>query len=718
MSQAYRAHQLFRIASPRNALDFARTTRDFSTPDYVNLDSSFFRDHSHAQICAASEAWKAAHISEAKLLKGPQDGNEELLEPLSAAKFLLANEQLGDARLAAEQLTRPSSGSRTTEPASASALQLLADTRLREGETRNCVHHNNPDRCIWPLRDAAVHSDPEPARAAAGIYAELAARDPGDFAMRWRAGISSRLAGLTSEQGAPQPAARWTNPTLRLPPFPDVAVATGLRVPRAAGGTVLDDFDEDGNLDVLLLSFLTCDPVVLMHNTGDGSFEDVSEEGGLGSQLGGFNVAQADVNNDGHLDVMIVRSGWNGPGRNSLLLGDGHGHFEDVTSHAGLDLHNDATMAVAFADYDNDGWVDMFLANNSMMDMPGSRSRLYRNRGDGTFEEKTEAAGLPSIHFATGAAWGDYDNDGFPDLYVSTIGGPNLLYHNNGDGTFTEVTMHAGVGLPLVSFATWFFDYDNDGQLDLFAESFWVVLADEAKALLTGESSDPVTWPRLYHNRGDGTFEDATKAAGLDVSMSGMGANFGDIDADGWLDFFIGTGTPSLSHLVPKRLFRNVDGKRFEDETFNARVGQLQKGHGVAFGDVDGDGAPDLLINLGGAVAVDRFGPALFHNPMQGLHTVEVRLRGTRSNAAAIGARLSAYLPGGRRIERVVSSGGSFGASPLRQSIGLGSATRIERLEIRWPSGLHEEIHGLESGSSYRIVEGQDRAELVERARP
>ena len=199
---------------------------------------------------------------------------------------------------------------------------------------------------------------------------------------------------------------------------------------------------------------------------------------------------------------------------------------------------------------------------------------------------------------------------------------------------------------------------------------------------------NPGPKPRLYHNNGNGTFTDVAKAARLDRVLVVMGANFGDLDNDGWLDFYLGTGEPVLSSLMPNRMFRNAGGKLFQDVTTSGGFGHLQKGHGVAWGDIDNDGDQDIFETMGGAYEGDAFQSVLFHNPGHSNRWVTLRLRGVRSNRDAIGARIALRVTDGndvREIHTVVSSGGSFGSSSLQQEIGLGRATFIEKITIQWP---------------------------------
>ena len=367
------------------------------------------------------------------------------------------------------------------------------------------------------------------------------------------------------------------------------------------------------------------------------------------------------------------------------------GTFTDVTAKAGLlDKRPHRTHTAAWADYDNDGWVDLFVGHEE------SPSALYHNERDGTFREVGAAAGVARTAFTKGATWGDYDNDGFADLYVSNYAGRNFLFHNRKDGTFDEVAQPLGVDLPLMSFATWFFDYDNDGWLDLFVASFVPSVTEVVRGVM-GLPPQAETM-RLYRNNRRGGFEDVTAAIGLARVVPAMGANFGDIDNDGFLDMYIGTGAPSYAALVPNVMFRNDGGRRFVDVTAASGTGHLQKGHGVAFGDVDGDGDDDLLANMGGFVPGDAYWKALFRNPGTANRSLGVRLVGTKSNRAAIGARITAFVrqPDGTLAERhrVVTSGGSFGASPYLQRIGLGPAASVERLDVLWPaSGLRQSLH-------------------------
>jgi hypothetical protein len=338
---------------------------------------------------------------------------------------------------------------------------------------------------------------------------------------------------------------------------------------------------------------------------------------------------------------------------------------------------------------------------------------LYRNQRDGTFRNVSASVGLHDLGFVKGAAWGDYDNDGRPDLYVSQLGERNRLFHNEG-GKFRDVTVAAGVSEPVQSFATWFWDYDNDGWLDLFVAAFQVDRLSDIPAL---HLNLPVSSerPRLYHNNHDGTFTDVTRAMGLDRAVLIMGANYGDLDNDGWPDCYLGTGEPDFRALLPNRMFRNDAGRRFQDVTTSGAFGHLQKGHAVSFGDIDNDGDQDIFAKMGGAYEGDAFRSVLFENPGHGNHWLTLLLKGVNANRAAIGARIRVRA-GGRDIYHLVGSGGSFGANSLQAEIGIGRAPAVDEVEIRWPgSGRVQLVRELKADHVYRLEEGVSEVQTLRR---
>jgi hypothetical protein len=395
---------------------------------------------------------------------------------------------------------------------------------------------------------------------------------------------------------------------------------------------------------------------------------------------------QTDYNNDGWLDIFIPRGAWVCPMRPSLLRNNRDGTFTDVTREAGLLVAVDSQVA-AWADFDNDGFLDLFLGGETVP------SHLFRNKGDGTFEDVTERAGVSNAGFmCKGASWGDFDGDGYPDLYVANIKGPPRLFRNNRDGTFTDVARDVGITQPDEGFSCWFWDYDNDGWPDIFATAYERGPSTNVQSQM-GLPHDGKTC-RLYRNVGGKRFEDVSAAVGLNLAMSPMGTNFGDFDNDGYLDIYLGTGTPSYALVVPNRMFKNVDGKRFADITVSSGTGHLQKGHAVACGDWDRDGNIDIFEELGGAAPGDRFRNVLFQNPGHDNHWITVKVVGKKTNRPGIGARIK-VCPAGeppRAIYRHVTSGSSFGANPLQQTIGIGKAAQIATLEVYWPTSRTTQV--------------------------
>jgi hypothetical protein len=501
-----------------------------------------------------------------------------------------------------------------------------------------------------------------------------------------------------------------------------VAPALGVDVLGRSGGAVMDDFDGDGLLDVFTSSWGIRDPASFFRSNGDGTFADRSLEAGLEGLTGGLNTKQADFDNDGDVDVLVLRGAWMPRGEpNSLLRNRGDGSFEDVTEAAGLMDPPHPTQTAAWGDYDNDGLVDLFIGNESTEGTNTDPAQLFRNNGDGTFTDVAERAGVALVGFIKGVTEGDYDNDGLLDLYVSRLGQPNLLLHNEGPGDdgiprFVDAAEEAGVLEPVNSFPTWFFDFDNDGWLDLFVSGCWARPGEVAGEYL-GMPLRSGT-PRLYRNRGDGTFEDLTRRARMERVLETMGSNFGDIDNDGYHDVYVGTGDPDFRSVMPSRMFRNAGGETFREVTTSGGFGFLAKGHSVAFGDADNDGDQDIYVNLGGAYRGDRFRNVILANPGHGRAWVTLRLEGVRSNRPAIGARIRVEVDapeGVRTIYATVGSGGSFGASSLQQEIGLGDATSIREIEVWRPTTDQRAVYrNVPTNRIYRVREGAPAPEPLE----
>ncbi len=572
-----------------------------------------------------------------------------------------------------------------------SVIFLQGVAGLRLGESENCLDCIGEGACIFPLRSTAVHTKPEGSRLAIEHFTEYLRQFPDDMGVRWLLNLAYMTLGEHPGQVPSEYRLTFESfgSEFDIGRFRDISHLVGVNRFNQSGGAVMDDFDNDGLLDIVTTSWDPGQSMAFYRNKGDGTFEERAGAAGLSKQYGGLNLVQTDYNNDGFLDLFVVRGAWAPhPMRPSLLRNNGDGTFTDVTREAGLMAPTNAITAT-WADYDNDGFLDLFICSEI------GPNRLYRNLGNGTFEEVAGQAGVQGKQLcAKGANWLDYDNDGYPDLFVNYLRSTPQLFHNNRDGTFSDVTAEMGITGPYGGFSCWAFDYDSDGWLDIFATCYERTLADAASDLLGQPARSTRDVTRLYRNLGGKRFVDVSKETGVDRVFVTMGSNFGDFDNDGYLDFYLGTGDPSYDLLVPNRMFKNVEGKRFAEITATAGTGHLQKGHGIACGDWDRDGNVDIFMETGGATPGDRFHNVLFQNPGQGNHWLTVKLIGKKTNRAAIGARIKVVTSGAKplTVHRHVSSGSSFGGNPLQQTIGLGKGSTIDRLEIHWPTSQTTQV--------------------------
>ena len=591
--------------------------------------------------------------------------------------------------------------------------------QLRRAEIENCVRRHNAECCLLPLRGAGVHSEREPAEAAAAALEAWAAHQPARLDVRWLRNLVAMALGeypegLDADVFIPTDTFASEVDVGR---FVDVAPDLGVATFNHCGGVVVEDFDGDRQLDIVTSSFAPSAPLTFYAGGPGLSFEDASEASRANDQLGGLNLVGGDYDDDGDVDVLVLRGAWlfdDGQIRNSLLQNDGDGVFVDVTRAAGLAEPAAPSQAACWGDFDLDGDLDLYVGNESRLEnTPAGTSypsQLFINGGDGTFVDRARDAGVTNDRYTKGVTAGDYDDDGDLDLYVSNLEA-NRLYRNEGGLTFSDVAPALRVDEPRGrSFATWFFDYDNDGKLDIFVGAFAATIASVAADHLG--QVDPALRPRLYRNVGDGGFQEATYAVGLVHAWAPMGANFGDLDNDGWLDIYLATGDPGYQTLMPNVMLRNDRGERFEDVTQSGGFGHLQKGHGVAFADFDDDGDQDVYNQLGGFYPGDAFHNALFRNPGHGRRFLHIRLVGTETNHFGLGARITVtFMEGGkeRRVHRAVGSVSSFGGSPLRQEIGLGDATEIVEVAIDWPvSGARQILQDVPLDTQILVTEGDD----------
>ena len=443
---------------------------------------------------------------------------------------------------------------------------LRATAYLRMAEDANCHLASNRDSCLLPIRRGGVHQNREGATRARDVLKGILDEDPSNLQARWLLNVAHMTLGTYPEEVPrrdliPPGVFASEHP---LPAFENVAKQVGVDVHGLAGGAILDDFDKDGLLDLMVSHSGFEDQTRLFLNRGNGTFEDRTESAGLAGEVGGLNMVQADYDNDGFVDVLVLRGGWMGPAVRfplSLLRNRGNGTFTDVTKAAELLAHRAPTQTATWLDYDGDGWLDLFVGNETRAGGVEELSpcELFRNNRDGTFTNVAHETGVDFVGFVKGVVSGDYNGDGRPDIYVSVQGSDNLFFRNDGPSNdkggwrFTNVATEAGVTEPKNSFGAFFFDYDNDGWPDLYVAGWG---GFEAKTMAADVAADYLGLPtaaergRLYRNKGDGTFEDVTKPAGLYRVVPAMGLNFGDLDNDGWLDVYLGTGNPDSARQL------------------------------------------------------------------------------------------------------------------------------------------------------------------------
>ena len=597
-----------------------------------------------------------------------------------------------------------------------SGYHYLGLAYWRLAETENCVECNTCASCIFPIQKEGVHLQQTAGKNAIKYLAGALQRNPDDLESRWLLNVAHMALGTYPDE-VPQ---QWLIPAQtfesdeNFPRFVNIAPELGVNTFSLSGGSIVDDFDDDGLFDIVVSSTHPGEQMRYYHNDGDGRFTDRTEQGGLTGLTGGLNMIQADYDNDGDVDILVLRGAWMqevGLGYpNSLLRNDGQGNFRDVTFEAGLGEAHYPTQTAAWADFDNDGDLDLYVGNEQYS------CQLFENDGKGHFTDIARRAGVENNRFTKGVVWGDYDNDRLPDLYVSNLSGirdipeaegANRLYHNNGDGTFTDVAPALDVVRPYSGFPVWFWDFNNDGILDIYAGScLWSVRDVAADYLGLKHAAEADC---LYQGDGKGGFREVSREQNLVRVTHPMGANFGDLDNDGFPDFYLGTGYPSYAGLMPNLMFHNQRGKGFADVTAAGGFGHLQKGHGISFADLDNDGDQDVFTELGGAYPGDGFGNALFENPGFGNHWIVIQLVGKTSNRAGIGARIRLDIneQGTKRsVYKWVDSGGSFGANPLRQQLGIGKAETIDRLEVFWPtSGRSQHFENVPVDCAIRISE-------------
>ncbi|MGH9721605.1 MAG: FG-GAP-like repeat-containing protein [Bryobacteraceae bacterium] len=566
--------------------------------------------------------------------------------------------------------------------ARASALHWCSVAEFRSGRFAEAVKHSSEALALNPSNERTRIWLWQSAQKLGGYPAEV----PADQRMEMKAG--------------------YEKPTVE---FEDVAAQVGLDKTSAGRGVAIFDYNNDGHLDVLIAAaHAGCS---LYRNNGDGTFTDVSVESGLGDCVNGFAITAGDFDNDGFTDVFVTRLGFY-VGEGQLWRNNGDGAFTDVTKQSGIRVWGPG-FTPSWVDYDRDGHLDLLIVHNlgGLFDRK-TKNLLFHNNGDGTFTEVSDQAGLKTVWPTIGAAWGDYNNDGYPDLFLSNAMGRSQLYRNNGDGTFTDVTAQAGPDMNefcIGSTAFWL-DYDNDGWLDLLQFN-WSDHEDVIHTMRFGEGPADGRPLRLYHNNRDGTFTLRSRELGITGCWGTMSGNCGDFNNDGYLDIVLGNGSPRMERVEPPVLLE-FDGEKYKNITFAAGLPFTGKGHGGNMADLFGDGRLCVLVASGGAYPGDLLTTSCYRPKRLAGNYLNVRLEGTRSNRSAIGARVSIGA-GGRTQHRLVSGGSNFGCLPLEQHFGIGAIDRVDWLEIWWPSGLTQRLENPPVNSTIRITEGQEEWQEV-----
>ena len=498
--------------------------------------------------------------------------------------------------------------------------------------------------------------------------------------------------------------------------FEDVATEYGIDKHDGLGPSAWGDYDRDGDYDLFVTGSDSYG--ALYRNDGD-RFTDVSREAKLFHVQSGFSATWSDYDNNGWIDLHVGRDGWNGPIANSFFVNNGDGTFAETTDSVGLG-NPGSSFVCQWSDYDRDGDVDLYVSNG--ITGGGDTNVLYRNNLDGTFTDVTIEAGLkepPGIK-TIGNCWGDFNDDGWPDLFVSGYKTANRLYRNNGNGTFANVAAEVGLlddQLLTTGYTCFFLDYDNDLDLDILRPALapfndvLLGLSDRYGDLPAAKKKEMLQHgTRLYRNEGNGTFTDVSVEAGFIHPNGAMGTGVADLDNDGYLDIYFGTGDPAIERMEPDRLYRNNGNGSFTDLTFAAGVANVGKGHGETFVDIDLDGDLEIYAPEGGFVHGDPFPNAFYLNLQEsGNHWIHIDLEGTKSNRDALDTRIL-VTAGGRTLLREKHNGEGFGSSnspPVE--FGLGKATTIDEIEIRWPMSDPEIFTDIPVDRRISIREGEGK---------
>ncbi|WP_198675300.1 CRTAC1 family protein [Pleomorphovibrio marinus] len=526
------------------------------------------------------------------------------------------------------------------------------------------------------------------------LFRKLNQNFPEDIYLEWMIEVIRNLEGKKSSL-----ASDYSEDSIQIGlQFKNESKQKGWKGIGLIGGLCAEDFSGDGNLDVIYGSIGFDSPLYYLEGNKDGGFSYKSKEAQLEGLIGGISIVKGDFDNDGFPDVFVSRGGTlsaSGNQPNSLLKNNGDGTFSDVTHSAGV-LDFFPSNHAHFVDFNNDGHLDIFIANESLTKYfrNAHPSRLYENKGDGTFEEVSVKYGLPISELVMGSAWLDVNNDGLLDLYLSIEGGNNRLFLNNGkeDGklwSFEEVPDAAGASDPVFSNKCVAVDVNQDGLEDLlvFPKIQQQGLGYYANHLI--KNTHELASPRLFINDGKGRFEDQSLEWGIDYNLMGQGVGVGDLDNNGYPDFYVGTGNSNIETMVPNVILEN-NGVKLEPNSNVASVGFLGNSYSIQLVDTYQNGKLDIMATKGGYFEFEKHVPVFLKNHTENNHSwVQVRLQGKTANYQGIGAKIEIVAQTVEGSIKKFHQRINTQSSPAIAHFGLGDAVAITEIIVHWPDKYH-----------------------------
>jgi len=648
----------------------------------------------------------------------PLLSDEDKIDRLLFAAELNINE--GKVSKAIEKINKANSLYKNKKLSNRSLQRLINEAYLvaflREGENRNCALKKSNKSCIYPVKPDAIYKDLFFSKKANSVLLELIKNYPNENSYKW---IRSLLDNLTINQ---RHSYLTINSHSKLLPLEDLSTEMGVSNFSNAGAILVDDFNNDMSADLIISSGRSS--LKYYENRGD-YFVDKSYSSNSSKNHAGFYAISIDYDNDRCLDVLLLRGAWlyeNGRGGHSLLRGNCKGEFDDVTKKLELAIFEPNQVAVK-ADFNNDGFLDLFLGCESEVFFK-CKPHLLMNLQGAKFKEMIHTSGIGTEGYIKGATVIDINNDNRMDLIISNMMGTLEFYVNetiNNNIKFRKID--SGVQI-IKTFSVMSFDFNNDGLFDVAVSRYVHPYEQNLKFLKTRLDLINLINPtkKLYIET-DGLFnrnflnktiasffkQDGGRDYGISIllnkgnekfeeipleiskqSIPIMGSSFGDVNNDGFLDLYLGTGSMEFSALLPNRFLLNVEGKDLIDVTANLELGHLQKGHGIVFHDIDNNGAQDIIINSGGAIESDKFYKQIFMNNNHLGNFIKLIFKGRKSNQFGIGVRVKILTNEDNEIHREVGAHSSFGSTSNELFIGIGKNKKIKKLEITWPTSKNK----------------------------